>query len=681
MDKVMISQRNRICGLETELESDKLLVAGFSGTEGVSRLFSFTVELLSEDDSLDLTKLIGTKVTLRIATADGGSRVWNGYVSQVAQGWKGTVYAAYQLTIVPWLWFLTNHVDSRIFQGRTAVEIIREVFEKAGFADFTINVHGKLAAREMCVQYQERTFDFVSRLMEEEGIFYFFKHSNGRHELILANTPDAHKPCPGKSGFHHRSTAGGVELEDTIKSWSLSHQFVPSGVSLTDFNPLTPTVRLRVTEEGDNPFELHQHPGLFKDKTEGKRFAEIRQQELQAQGTIAKGEGGCRAFASGFRFQLLEHLRPDLNGDKGWYVLTEVRHRAHQPGKLPFLETPVDEIKDPIYHNEFFAIPYETPFRPQRKTPVPVIKGCQTAIVVGPSKEAEVETDDLGRVKVRFHWDRWSPDEGNSSCWIRVSQPWAGKDWGGLSIPRIDQEVIVEFLDGNPDRPIITGRVYNTHQRPPFSLPAGAANMGFKSKSIRGGGYNEISINDTDGNEGITMHAQYNMSTVVKHDQTNTVKNNRTEVIDVDESITVGHNRTEKVRGNEKVEIGKNQDLNVKGNRTEKTDGVLSVRVGKTKNEFVTMASAETVGLAKALSVGGAYAINVGAGMNTMVVGAQVEEVILTKKVIVGNSVEIVCGESSFKMDKSGKIKISGKEIEISGADGVKIVGKIVDIN
>ena len=624
----MTSQQNRLWALETVLGPDALLVAGFSGSEAISSPFSFHVDLLSENDSIDLKTLIGTNVTLRVAQADDSPRFWNGHISGITQGWKGSVFTAYRAEIVPWLWFLGNRSDCRIFQNKTAVDIIREVFEDLGFQDFVFRLHGSFPKRDYCVQYRETDLNFVSRLMEEEGIFYFFEHQQGRHQLVMGNSPEAHQPCPGQSSVRCELATGGVEQEDLITDWRMGEAFVPSSLSLTDFNFKTPAAKLRVSLDGENSFEIYDHPGQYEQPTRGEQLTRIRLQEIQAFSTNAHGESTCRGFTTGFRFKLEEHYRKSWNQ---WYVLTEIRHSAHQGGNFMAGEVNLSP-SDSVYRNEFVCIPHQTPFRPSRRTLAPVVEGCQTAIVVGPQKE-EIYTDKYGRVKVQFHWDRQGKRNEKSSCWIRVSQYWAGERWGSVSIPRIGQEVIVDFLEGNPDRPIITGRVYNAANMPPYPLPGGAANMGFKSKSIKGRGYNEISVNDTNLTEGITIHAQHDMGTRVNHDET----------------ISIGHNRTE--------QVGKNETVTVVLTRMHTVGVNDMLNVGAAQEITVGLARAVTVGLSQQTNVGKNYSLDA------------------------GDSISLKTGASSITLNKDGTIIIEGKNIAIKGSSTVVAESERIDLN
>jgi type VI secretion system secreted protein VgrG len=515
------TQEHRLFSFNTVVGPNELLVRSFSGWEAISSPFLFQLELLSENDAVDLDALIGTSATLRIGLADGTPRCWNGHFSRIIQGHRGAVFTSYHAEVVPWLWFLGLRVNSRIFQNKKTPDILREIFNEYPSRNFDLRLDGDFPVREYCVQYRETDLSFVMRLMEEEGIFFFFEHKDGEHKLVLANSPSGHTLCDGQSTVRVRNSSGGRWDEDFIGDLRFERQYVSSGHALADFNFHTPAKNLHTSPNGNAPLEVYDQPGNYGDKARGTALNRIRLEEIQASQMVARGEGNCRAFSAGYRFQLQDHYRQDWNQ---WYVLTEVRHHGTQAGN--FLGDEVGDSGESSFQNDFTAIPYDTPFRPLRRTPVPVVEGCQTAIVVGPSGE-EIYTDELGRVKVQFHWDREGQRNEKSSCWIRVGQSWAGKNWGSIAIPRIGQEVIVDFLEGNPDRPIILGSVYNADQMPPYKLPGGANNMGFKSKTVKGGGFNEISINDTDAKEGVVIHAQHDMSTKVLNNDVQSIEQNR----------------------------------------------------------------------------------------------------------------------------------------------------------
>src|SRR3989442_11751631 len=557
------TQTNRRIAISTPLGKDALLLRGFSGTEAISQLFNFDLDLLSENDSIPFQDLVGKSVTLRIFDAEGAERHWNGFISRFSQGSQDRRLTAYRAQMVPWLWFLTRTSDCRIFQNKTVPDIIRKIFSDLKFQDFELRLYGNFAPRDYCVQYRETDFNFVARLMEEEGICYYFKHEDAKHILILANDPAAHEPCPGQKTARYDFRGGAVIYEDVITEWHYQEEFRPGAWAQTDYNFETPSTSLAVTVNGKNPYEIYEYPGEYRVRGDGDKLARIRLQEQVTPCVVSQGSGGCRHFSTGFQFSLQDHYRADLTKA---YLLTAVRPVATQTDyQVGGGSSGGEEL---TYQNTFECIPFSTPFRPQRVTPQPFVQGCQTAVVVGPGGE-EIYTDKHGRVKVQFHWDREGKKNENSSCWIRVSHPWAGQGWGAVSIPRIGQEVIVDFLEGNPDMPIIVGRVYNAEQMPPFGMPGGAMISGIKSNSTQGGGgFNEMSMNDTKGTELINIHAPYDQQKQVEHDERVNVGNDRTEEVKHDEKITIGNNRTEKVVKDETITIGGNRKEDVTGTET-----------------------------------------------------------------------------------------------------------------
>jgi type VI secretion system secreted protein VgrG len=537
---IAIEQAHRRIAISTPLGKDVLLLRGFTGSEAISQLFHFDLDLLSEHDSIKFQGVVGKNVTLSIWDAAGTQRYWNGFISRFSQGARDRRLTAYRAQMVPWLWFLTRTADCRIFQNQKAPEIIRKIFEGLGFSDFKLSLHGDFVKRDYCVQYRETDFNFVSRLMEEEGICYYFDHQNGKHTLILANDASAHKPCPNQETARYDFRGGSIVYQDVVTEWQYQEEFRTGMWSQTDYNFEDPNNSL-FTDCGKSPYEIYEYPGEYRERIAGQRLAEIRLEEQTTPAIVLQGAGGCRYFSPGYQFTLQDHYRKDLNRA---YLLTAVRHVASQGGSYQVGAGG----EEPTYRNSFECIPFSTPFRPPRVTPEPFVQGCQTAVVVGPPSPAEIYTDKFGRVKVQFHWDRKGKKDDNSSCWIRVSHPWAGQGWGAISIPRIGQEVIVDFLEGDPDQPIITGRVYNAKQMPPFDMPAGAVVSGIKSNSTKGGGgFNEISLNDTKGTELINIHAQFDQQKKVEHDERVNVGNDRTESVGHDETITIVNNRTEKV--------------------------------------------------------------------------------------------------------------------------------------
>jgi type VI secretion system secreted protein VgrG len=348
--------------------------------------------------------------------------------------------------------------------------------------------------------------------MEEEGIYYFFRHERDKHTLVMANSSVSHPCCPHQPYARYHDIGRGRRDEDLITELHIAQELRPGQYTLKDFNFEDPETNMIAQVTDLNHFEVYDYPGGYLRQPYGQRLVRIRLEECETPLVRVRGGGDCRAFTAGYKFKLTDHYRQDMNKE---YVLTWIHHFASLPAD--YRSSSGNDTAD-MYQNSFECIPLSTPFRPARVTPRPVMQGSQTAIVVGPEGE-EIYTDKYGRVKVQFHWDRLGKHDHNSSCWIRVSQNWAGQKWGWISIPRIGHEVIVDFLEGDPDRPLITGRVYNETHMPPYDLPESRAMMGFKSRSTKKGGigeYNEFVCIDVKGHELIRTHAQKDIETVAE---------------------------------------------------------------------------------------------------------------------------------------------------------------------
>jgi type VI secretion system secreted protein VgrG len=658
-----LTQASRPLAVATPLGDDILLLRSFQGQEAISRLFSFELELLSENDAIDYEKIIGQRVDVRVSLADGTQRFWNGFVSRFTQAGRDSNLTVYRATVVPWFWFLDQTTDCRIFQSKTVPTIIQQIFKEYDFHDFVLRLYGNFNEREYCVQYRESDFNFISRLMEEEGIFYFFEHVEGKHVLVLGNDPAAHKECAHQPTARYETNAGGWQDDDVVLQWMQEREYRPGVYTSTDYNFETPATSLLSTVNGKGKYEIYDFPGEYDKRADGDSLVRIRLQEQQAAGNVVRGASDCRGFGVGYKFELKEHYREDLNQT---YVITALVHSGHT--LQDYKSSAVAGSAEPAYRNTFEAVPISTPVRPPRRTPVPIVQGCQTAVVVGPGGE-EIFTDKYGRVKVQFHWDREGKRNESSSCWIRVSHPWAGKGWGGIQIPRIGQEVIVDFIEGDPDRPIITGRVYNAGQMPPWGLPGKAVVSGFKSNSTKGGGgYNEISLDDTKGNELVHIHGQYDMDSKIEHDDRLTIGNNRTKSVSVDESTTIGNNRTEKVGVNEQITIG--------ANRTESVGANEKITVALTRTRNVGINEMVNVGVAQEINVGGAQAVTVGAAQAITVGLARVISVGALQKITIGASLsESVGTNRSENVGANQEVKVGANLSEHIGSDQTTQIG------
>jgi type VI secretion system secreted protein VgrG len=568
-----LSQKDRMIRITTPLGENTFVVLSFSGFEEISDLFGFELQLASERNDITFNQLAGKNVTISIRAWDGTERLFNGIIvefepSQIA---SEDGYSRYTAVMVPNLWMLTGCIDSRIFQQKSVPEIIQAVLSEASLGpkgvkqaiEFRMELIGNYSKKEYCVQYNESDFAFISRLCETEGIFYFFEHKEKNHTLVFADHANHHKPyaAGSKQIVSIQNALGGVIDREVIFSLRAGSKITTGKYVARDYNFTIPNDELKVencatTTDFNGPGEHYEYPGGYEQtNARGQTLARLRKQAMDARFLSLRGRGNCTQFIPGFKFGLKDHAIEQLNGRE--YVLLRVRHEARQPFAA-------GDSKDSNYFNLFSCLPTKIPYRPERSTPKPVIASSQTAIVTGPAGE-EIHTNKYGQVKVRFPWDRNpeknSPD--NMSCWIRVSQGWAGDKWGAMHIPRVGQEVIINFLEGDPDRPIITGRVYHGNNLPPYTLPAEKTKSTLKSDSSKGGGnHNEIMFEDLSGNELFFTHAAKDRSEVVQNDKATEVKNNQ--------QITVKNNRSISITsGNETVSVQSgSRQVAVKSNET-----------------------------------------------------------------------------------------------------------------
>ena len=528
------TQANRPMAARTPLGADVLLLTGLKGREGISELFRFDLEFLSEQPkAVVFEKLVGQGVTVEIELPGGGKRYVDGIVRRFRQGRRDEVFAHYSAELVPRLWLLTRKVRSRVFQRLTVPEILAKLF--AGLL-VKIEVSAPYEPRDYCTQYRESDFAFASRLMEEEGIRYYFRHSSGSHQLVVTDDATEHPDLPGQAEVSYEELAPGGEPDDArvtfweksqevrFDTWTLrDHSFELPGQDLEAQERILESVpvgevthRLKTVDE---TLEHYDFPGGYAQRFDGvdpqgaprpddlrnvfadrERTVRVRMEAEEALAVGVEGRSYCRHFAPGFAFTLSQHF--DANGR---YLLRRVEHEASIEGDyrtgttLPF-----------VYRNRFEAVPAALAFRPERVTPRPVIPGNQTATVVAPPGE-EIWCDRYGRVKVLFHWDRDHGRDPAASCWIRVAQPWAGNGWGAFFWPRAGHEVVVSFEEGDPDQPLVVGSVYNAENMPFFALPARKEIAGIKSASVRGFAnqhFNGIVFYDEKGSEHLSIHSE-----------------------------------------------------------------------------------------------------------------------------------------------------------------------------
>ena len=640
------SQESRLIRIKTTLGEDVLLLTAMSGYEALSEPFNFQLELASEKDDIAATDIVGKAVDIELTGNDDQPRFFNGHVSHFAAGELRTDgYRAYQAEIVPWLWFLGYSNNCRIFQNQTAVEIIEAVLKEKEVSDFKKSLTGTYVKRDYCVQFNETDFDFISRLLEEEGIFYFFEHIKGKHTLVLADNMSAYKKCAESSAEY---LAGHV-MENQLSAWSNQYSYISGKFTQNDFNFEAPSNDLKCTSSSviklvkSSNFEHYAYPGNFLDKKAGSSRTTVRMEEEEALYHVVSSAGTYRSFFAGGMFTIKDHVY-EAEKNKS-YVITKIYHQANDDSY-----TTGGGSSD--YQNQFSCIPSNVVFRPGLRHFKPAVHGPQTAVVVGPKGE-EIYTDKYGRVKVQFHWDRQGKSDEKSSCWVRVAQTMVGKKWGAIFIPRIGQEVVVSFIDGDLDRPLITGCVYNAEFMPPYDLPANKTQSGIKTRSSKDGAtatFNELRFEDKKGSEEIYFHAEKNFNRTVENDDSLIIHKNRSKTIKEGNEIVIlekGNREKTLKDGNETITLEKgNLGYTLqKGNHTTALkSGNMDVKLDQ--GNLSTKASSGTI------------TIEASNGIELKVGGSTIK--------ITPTSIVLKNGSNSVKIDPSG-VAAKGTTVKIAG--------------
>jgi type VI secretion system secreted protein VgrG len=523
-------------GIETERElefhcslgPDVLMVRHFSGAEHLGGNFEYAVTLYSTDQNVKLESLLGKHATVEVKFDPGAPRYFDGIVSEFSHQGADGDYALYRAVLRPWFWLMSRNRECRIFQKKTTLEIARELFKERGFSDFEDHLFSGLTEREYCVQYNESDFAFINRLFEYEGIYYFFKHELNKHTLVLADSLSAHDAAPGFEKLSYAKTSGQPKREGAFYDWTATKQVIQGKVELNDFNFKKSRANLLVERSDPKPHDhadsaLYYFPGLYTEIGPGTDNTVVRLEEAAAGHDLARGVTDCRGLSAGALFTLEDHPRNDQNKE---YLIVSAHYDIDSG---PYRSGGASALRMTTHVT---ALDSKVQYRPTRHTPVPTVSGPQTARVVGP-KDAEIWTDEYGRVKVQFAWDRYGKFDENSSCFVRVSQAWAGAEWGSIHIPRVGQEVLVDFVDGDLDRPIIVGRVYNDYNKPPYGLPKKATQSGIKSHTVEGGrdDYNELRFEDAKQKEEILLRAQRNLTTRVRVNSSTTIGNDHSHTV------------------------------------------------------------------------------------------------------------------------------------------------------
>ena len=609
------TQDRRLIGVDTVLGPDVLLLTEFIAEEGISELFSARVTMLSTNPAIKPESLVGTKITVWLANSDEQRTPFSGYIRRLRVGLMvRNELREYEADVVPWLWFLTRTSDCRIFQNMSVPDVIKQVFNDLGFKDHDFNgLMDSYPPLDYIVQYRESAFDFVCRWMEELGIFYYFRHEAGKHTMVLADHNVSFKPAPeGSVGYSERGSP-------EIARWQHAYDYCAGSWTQQDFNFETPSVDLLTQQRSVlklpniGNFERFDYPGRYETVARGTSLTRVRIEDEEARFHSVEGESSCSSFRSGLKFTFEMH---DLSEEKGIsYVLSRVVHRAREPSHM----TTPDSAG--TYENSFVAVPATVRFRPPRMTQRPVVQGPQTATVVGPAGET-IYTDKYGRVKLQFHWDRRGHKDDKSSCWVRVAQPWGGGGWGGMFVPHVGHEVVVSFLEGDPDRPLVTGRVYNAEKMQAIGLPANKTQSAWRDHTG-----NEILMEGKGGSQDIRVTAVKDMNVTVQRDHNDIVRTGNRTI-----QVSTG-THTETIKGDTKITV---------------TTGALTI---------VVAANAATI-----------------QSKSTTTVSSTNADVYLQAK----TQIALDVGNSHLLMKDDGTIKLDGKNVVIHGSESVSIQGNAI---
>ena len=698
--------------VESALGKDAFLLRRLQATESFSQLFSIDVDLLSYDGNIRAEDIVGTHIATFIGTNSLLPRPLNGFVKSFAYtGLEKRGLYGYKAELVPWLWFLDKRTNCRIFQNQTIQKIIESIFSELGFSDFSFSLIDSHQPFEYCVQYQESDFHFVSRLLEQEGLFYFFEHTADKHILHIADNAAAFIFLDEKTIEH----SSGSRAKQYVDAWQHRFQYCSGAFAQTDYNfenanlSLLTETPTSIKLNNNSALERFEFPGNYTESQRGQNLTRIRMQQEEAGYQAVSAAGNFHQLEVGKKFK----LRSDeaAADDKKNFVVSEIRHEAFEGSYLDE-GNKEDGGGESRYQNYFICLPEEVTYRPPLKTIKPRIDGVQTALVVGKPGD-EIYTDKYGRIKLQFYWDRYGKKNETSSCWVRVATPWAGTKWGTLNIPRVGQEVVVTFVNGDPDQPLVIGSVYNSTHMPPVGLPEGKNYAGTKSRSVKAGAgsFNEFSLDDSNGTEQVKLHAQKDYNTTVGNNLSSSVTANASYNVDGNSSSTIGGNSSLSVQGNESASVQGNQDYSVQGNRsgtvagnlTENTSGKVESSIGASESRNVGTNQDVTIGANQTANIGANQTLSVGANQETTIggnhsIGVTGKQDIsaLSQNISISTSattsalnvsingqasISLSVGGSSITIDPAGiTLSMGASSVKID-AIGVTVVGPMVKLN
>lgn len=601
---MQFTQDDRLLSLETPAGPDVLLVERVRGREALSSPFLYRIDALGPIEPLAAETIVGNGVNIGFRQLDGQRHYVNGIARSLGVGVPvGRDQRYYTIEVVPWLSLLSYTSDCRIFHslgggGPMAVpKIVETIFQEFGFSNFEFrSLSGTYQPREYCVQYNETYFDFISRLLEEEGIYYYFAHERDRHRLILSDSAAGYaKLSPATVRFNPSG-----QYADQIERWERVYSIASGRWATKDYDFQAPRTALDSGEASvakvpvSTRYELFEYPGRYATRDAGSALARRRMETEERGLEGVRGTGACRSLHPGMTFALTDHPTAAENNQP--VVVAELEFDACNEGFLP------GDKRKASYGNSFRALPAKSVVRPARRTPKPSVRGIQTAFVVGPAGE-EIYTDKFGRIMVQFHWDRRGRSDEKSSCWIRVAQSWAGHQWGMQTVPRIGMEVLVDFVDGDPDRPMVIGVVNNADALPTYALPEHKTRSGIKTRSSPGGrGFNEIRFEDKAGKEQVFVHAQRDYDLRIGHDSRSSVA--------AGQHVNVGGGLWEWV--------GKNHHATVDGDHVEAIGGGVSRTVGVDLHDRIGTNYAVHAGANLCLEAGASLTLKVGGNFITL---------------------------------------------------------------
>ncbi|MFY9270508.1 MAG: type VI secretion system tip protein TssI/VgrG [Candidatus Manganitrophaceae bacterium] len=658
---------------------DLLRVVDFAGTEAVSAGFHLHLTLASTDPRIPFDAVVG-RPGLFTFRGPGGNRFLHGMVKVFRQVGRKGQFTLYQAELVPAIERLSYRAASRIFQYKSIPEILRQVLNDGGIPSdqYRFSLKKSYEPREYVVQYRESDLSFLHRLMVQYGIFFLFEHTEEKHIMVIGDDPVVHLPISGASTVIFRPPGvTGLSDEEHLYDYSYSYEIRSEGVLLRDFDFKKPRVDLsvdaRVDEGGGNGrLMVYDYPGEYRAPVEGSELARVRLEALQATRELGEGGSDCRRLIAGYRFLLDRHDRDELNRE---YLILSVSHTGSQP---QVLEEEAGKEAGGRYQNRFQCIPSETPYRPPLPPTRPSIPGLQTATVVGPEGE-EIYTDEYGRIKIQFHWDREGKKDEKSSCWVRVKQTWAGNGWGTLFLPRVGHEVVVEFEEGNPDRPLVTGSVYNGENLPPYPLPAEKTKSTIKTQSSKGQGFNELRFEDAKDREEIYLHGQKDLNVAIEND--------KTQKIGHDETLEVTNNRKKKIGKDQSEEVGENQTITVGKDHIERIGENATIEVGKETRIQIGQNMILSVGESVQTSIGGKGTVQVKEG-GTVQVGDSLRVFAGTTiqlkgpdQIILQSDQKVIVEADRIEFRATGEIILNGRKIVLDASGDVVVKGKKITSN